>query len=61
MNPVTYLSETISELKKVQWPKREVTLKLTAIVIGISIFVGIYIGGLDYFLTNLLTILVNRQ
>ncbi len=60
MNPVIYIQETVSELKKVQWPSREATFKLTAIVIAISILVAAYVGGLDFLFTNILTFLVNR-
>lgn len=60
MNPISYIRETIVELKKVQWPTRQATLKLTGIVIGISALVAVYIGGLDYLFTNILTLVVNR-
>ncbi|MBP9782071.1 preprotein translocase subunit SecE [Candidatus Woesebacteria bacterium] len=60
MNPVSYIRETIVELKKVTWPNRQTTLKLTGIVIGISAIVAIYVGGLDYLFTNILTLIVNR-
>ena len=46
------------ELKKVEWPSREKTGKLTILVIGASVVVGTYIGGLDAAFTYLLTYLV---
>lgn len=60
MNPVKYIRETLVELKKVTWPSRQTTLKLTGIVIGISAIVAIYVGGLDYLFTNVLTLIINR-
>lgn len=45
--PVTFFREVLSELKKVTWPTRQETLKLTAVVIAISVIVGLFIGGLD--------------
>ncbi len=42
-----YLFEAWSELKKVAWPTRETVVKLTLIVIAVSIAVGIYIAVLD--------------
>lgn len=45
--PARFLSEVVSELKKVTWPTREDTIKLTVVVIAISILVGLFIGGLD--------------
>jgi preprotein translocase subunit SecE len=54
MNVLTYLKETIGELKLVRWPTRQETINLTIIVVAISVFVGIYIGALDYLFTNTL-------
>jgi len=45
--PKRFLGEVISELKKVTWPSRDETIKLTAVVIALSIFVGAFIGALD--------------
>jgi preprotein translocase subunit SecE len=47
-----------SELKKVTWPSREQTMKLTVIVVGISVGMALFIGGLDFVFTNLLTLIV---
>lgn len=41
------LRDTSSEIKKVTWPDQETTRKLTAVVIGLSIFLGILLGGID--------------
>lgn len=46
--PVTFLQETYGELKKVVWPSRQDVLRLTLIVIFISILMGLYIGALDF-------------
>ena len=46
--PVTFLQETYEELKKVTWPTRSDVIRLTFIVITISVVVGLYIGALDY-------------
>lgn len=42
-----YLVESWSELKKVAWPTRETVIRLTVLVVGVSIVVGIYIFVLD--------------
>ncbi|TFG35737.1 MAG: preprotein translocase subunit SecE [Parcubacteria group bacterium] len=44
----TFLKEVRLEMKKVNWPSREETIRYTLIVIGVSFFVAIYLGGLDY-------------
>ena len=46
-NPLTYLKESKAELEKVVWPSRMETLRLTVVVIIISIVVGAYVAGLD--------------
>ena len=52
MNPISYLKDTIAELKVVRWPTRQQTLQLTGIVIAISVLVGAYVGLLDFAFTN---------
>lgn len=46
-SPAKFVKEVIAELKKTTWPTRQETIKLTAIVIAISIVVGAFIGILD--------------
>lgn len=52
--PVTFFEETRAELKKVTWPPRQEVLRLTFVVIAVSVIVGLYIGGLDFVFTKLL-------
>lgn len=47
-NPLTFFKEVKTELAKVAWPKRNLVIKLTLVVIGVSVAVAIYLGGLDY-------------
>ncbi len=47
-----FFQTTVLELKKVDWPSREKTIRLTLIVIGVSLLIGIFIGGLDILLTQ---------
>jgi len=49
-----YLTESWSELKKVAWPTRESVIRLTLLVLGVSIAVGIYIFALDRVFNSLL-------
>ncbi len=57
-NPVTFLVQTQDELKKVTWPTQKEVIRLTAAVLIVSFIVGFYIGGIDYLLTQLTTILI---
>lgn len=58
--PSGFIGEVISELKKVTWPTREETIKLTVVVIAISVIVGAFIGGLDALLVKAVGLLFNR-
>ena len=42
-----YLNESWAELKKVVWPTRETVIRLTVLVVAVSVAVGIYIFVLD--------------
>lgn len=47
INPVTFIKEARTELTKVIWPTREEAIKLTIVVIAVSVGVGLFIGALD--------------
>lgn len=51
---VTFLKEVKVELKKVNWPTKQETTKYALIVIGVSLAVAIFLGGLDFLFTWLL-------
>jgi len=55
----TFIKEVRTELAKVTWPTRPETIRLTVIVIAISIGVGLYLGGLDLLFTEMLKFLVS--
>ena len=43
----TYLADSWAELRKVAWPTRETVIRLTLLVIAVSVAVGVYIFVLD--------------
>lgn len=45
---IAYLKDSVSELRKVTWPTKEQTLRLTIIVIIFSLIVAAVFGVLDY-------------
>jgi preprotein translocase subunit SecE len=51
---VEYLKGSIKELKKVIWPSRQKTTRDTLVVIGISLAVAVFLGGLDFLFFNIL-------
>ena len=56
--PVSFFRETRDELKKVVWPTRQETIRLTLVVIIISLIVGLFLGGLDFIFVKLIGIIV---
>jgi len=52
---ITYLKASIEEMKKVTWPTRTETIKLTVTVFAISLIVGLYVGIIDVVLAKILT------
>ncbi len=42
-----YLVESWAELKKVAWPTRETVIRLTLLVLAVSVAIGVYIYVLD--------------
>lgn len=58
--PVTFLKETADELKKVTWPTRQEVVRLTFVVIIISLIVGAILGGLDFIFTKVLEIFIKQ-
>jgi preprotein translocase subunit SecE len=54
MHVINYLKEVRVELTKVTWPTRAEATHLTMVIIGASLIVGLYVGGLDVLFTNLL-------
>ncbi|CAN5144012.1 hypothetical protein BH11PAT1_BH11PAT1_2000 [soil metagenome] len=59
-SPITFIQETREELKQVVWPKRTETIRLTGIVIIISITVALYISGIDAGMAKLMQTFVYK-
>lgn len=57
-SPLQFLQEVKLELKKVKWPTRPQVIRMTVIVIVVSIIVGAFIAGLDYAFTNLMGLII---
>ncbi len=60
INPVKFFTEVKSELVKVTWPTKNQVIRLTTVVIFISLAVGIFIGGLDFVFTKLVGLIVKK-
>lgn len=53
-----FLAEVRQELVKVVWPTREQTIRLTLVVVGVSVVTALYIGILDVAFTELINIII---
>lgn len=51
---VGFLRQVRGELEKVTFPSRDEVIRLTLLVIAISLIVGFYLGALDYIFLRLL-------
>lgn len=58
--PLEFLREVVAELKKVVWPTREETSRLTFIVLLVSIAVGIVLGIIDLGFTEVFSRFIFR-
>ena len=50
-----FLKEVFLEIKKINWLSRREVLRYTLIVIGVSLVVAIFLGGLDFLFATLLS------
>ncbi len=55
IGPVTFLRETVSELRKSVWPSKEETARLTAVVLVLAIAMGFFLGLLDRLFAEVFT------
>jgi preprotein translocase subunit SecE len=53
-----FLKDARAELMKVNWPTKQQTINYTMAVVGISIAVALFLGGLDWFFEYLLKTLI---
>jgi len=51
---IDFISEAKAELMKVNWPTKKQTLNYTLIIIGVSVAVALFLGGLDYAFSGIL-------
>jgi preprotein translocase subunit SecE len=59
-SPVQFIREVIAELKKVTWPTRAEVVKLTTVVIALSVIVGAFVGALDVTFLQIQTLLFKK-
>ena len=50
---IAFLKDSEAELRRVNWPNKDETIRYTWVVIALSAFMAVVLGGLDYFFTYL--------
>jgi len=45
---IQFIREARVELKRVNWPTRQETTRLTLVVVGVSAAMAVFLGSLDY-------------
>lgn len=56
--PLNYLVEVREEFKNVSWPAKDETTRLTLFVVGGSLLVGLFVGGVDAGLVKVLGLVI---
>jgi len=56
--PLNYLTEVREEFKNVSWPTKDETSRLTLFVVGGSLLVGLFVGGVDAGLVKVLGMVI---
>ena len=51
---IDYLKEARQEIRHVNWPTRQSTIRFTLLVIGVSVVIAIFLGLLDILFQYLL-------
>jgi len=57
---INYLKEAVAEMKKVTWPTKKETYNYTLLVIGVSLAMAVFLGGLDYIFVFIIEKTLNR-
>jgi len=57
---VQYFKDSKLELKKVVWPTQKQTINITALVIGFSVALALFLGAVDFGLSELVKLVVTK-
>ena len=57
---VRAIGEVVGELRRVTWPSREETLRLSIMVIVVSAAVGIFLGAFDLLFWRIMSLLLGQ-
>lgn len=52
------LGDVISELRRVTWPTRQETFRLSLMVIGVAAAVGVFLGAIDFLFSRIFSVIL---
>ena len=55
-----YISEVKAEFLKIVWPSKEEVKNATALVIGLSLAAGIYLGAFDFLFSQIVDLIKSK-
>jgi preprotein translocase subunit SecE len=55
---IAFVRQVRDEMNQVTWPTKDQTIRLTTIVIVVTVVVGAYLGALDYLFTKLMGLII---
>ena len=55
---VRYFKEVRAELRRVVWPSRQTTVRLTSIVFGVTVAMSLALGLIDWIFTQVFALII---
>ena len=55
-----FLTEARIELRHINWPTRQEVVRLTGVVIALSLLLAVFLGAFDYLFTYLLRVFASQ-
>lgn len=52
------LGDVVSELRRVTWPTRQDTFRLSLMVIGVAATVGVFLGAIDFLFSRIFSVIL---
>ena len=57
---IRFLGDAISELRRVTWPTRQETMRLSIMVVAVAAAVGLFLGAVDMGFAQIIDVIVRR-
>jgi preprotein translocase SecE subunit len=58
---IEFFGKSKAEFKKVEWPTKKQTIRLTGFVIGVSFGIGLIVMGMDYIFKEGMALLISLK